>query len=90
MTELHANGRPISGRQQFERDIVALRPKLLGFAWSLARNTEQAEDLVQDTYIKALSSWESFSAVAEASADVWAGNQSICMADDYHAQQLLL
>ena len=34
-------------------DVVALIPALRAFAWSLARNGSDADDLVQDTLIKA-------------------------------------
>jgi RNA polymerase sigma-70 factor (ECF subfamily) len=60
MTEVHVNGRPVPGRQRFEHDAIALRPQLLRFAFILARNRSDAEDLVQDAYIKALKYWESF------------------------------
>lgn len=34
--------------------IVGLRPRLLGFAWSLTRDREAAEDLAQETIARAL------------------------------------
>lgn len=39
---------------QFRKDVVAHMPKLKLMALSLCRNIHQAEDLVQDTVIKAL------------------------------------
>ena len=36
--------------------IVSLRPRLVRFAWSLARNPEAAEDLAQETIARALNS----------------------------------
>ena len=38
----------------FAAQIVELRPRLLRFAWSLARDREVAEDLVQETIARAL------------------------------------
>jgi RNA polymerase sigma-70 factor (ECF subfamily) len=37
-------------------EIVRLRPRLLRFAWSLTRDREAAEDLVQETIARALAS----------------------------------
>ena len=36
--------------------IVALRPRLVGFAWSLTRDSDSAEDLAQETILRALAS----------------------------------
>jgi RNA polymerase sigma-70 factor, ECF subfamily len=41
-------------------DIIEQVPNLLGFARSLTRNADQAEDLVQDTVLKALSNLDKF------------------------------
>jgi RNA polymerase sigma-70 factor, ECF subfamily len=41
-------------------DVIAQVPNLLGFARSLTRNADQAEDLVQDTVLKALSNLDKF------------------------------
>lgn len=60
MTEVNLNGRSLSGRLYFEREVVALRPKLLRFARLLTQGRDEAEDLVQETYIKALSNWYQF------------------------------
>jgi RNA polymerase sigma-70 factor (ECF subfamily) len=60
MTEVHVNGPPVSGRLRFESEMIALRPRLMAFSRSLTRHRERAEDLLQDTHIKALSHWESY------------------------------
>jgi len=40
---------------QFNTFLINLRPDLYRFAYSLTKNTEDSNDLVQDTYIKAFS-----------------------------------
>ena len=40
----------------FAAAIVALRPRLLGFAWSLTHDRDSAEDLAQETIARALAS----------------------------------
>ena len=42
-----------AGRSAWRDDVVALIPALRAFAWSLSRNGSDADDLVQDTLIKA-------------------------------------
>ena len=37
-----------------EKDLLACVPHLRAFAWFLARNRERADDLVQDTIVRAL------------------------------------
>ncbi len=44
----------------WRNDVVALIPALRAFAWSLSRNGSDADDLVQDTLIKAWSNREKF------------------------------
>ncbi len=44
----------------FERELITLRPHLLAFARSLARDFDTAEDLVQDTLVKAIQHKASF------------------------------
>lgn len=39
---------------QFEHELVALQPNLLNFAYTLTLNRDDAEDLYQDTALKAL------------------------------------
>src|SRR6266513_6479242 len=40
-------------RERFERDVVPLLPSLYGAALRLTRNPADAEDLVQETYLRA-------------------------------------
>jgi RNA polymerase sigma-70 factor (ECF subfamily) len=40
-------------RDRFERDVVPLLPNLYGAALRMTRNPADAEDLVQDTYLRA-------------------------------------
>jgi len=44
----------------FQRDIAALLPNLRAFARSLSRSPEEADDLVQETLVKAWKSWQHF------------------------------
>jgi RNA polymerase sigma-70 factor (ECF subfamily) len=43
-----------------EKDLLACVPHLRAFAWFLARNRERADDLVQDTIVRALSAAQQF------------------------------
>jgi len=45
-----------------EKDLLACVPHLRAFAWFLARNRERADDLVQDTIIRALGAAAQFQA----------------------------
>lgn len=45
---------------QFSRDLVSMEPALFRFAYSLTMNQEDAQDLIQETYLKALSFQHSF------------------------------
>lgn len=47
-------------RDAVTTDVVALIPALRAFAWSLCRETTEADDLVQETLLKALSNIEKF------------------------------
>ena len=49
-TECH---RPREARDPWRDDVLALIPSLRAFAWSLCRQRAEADDLVQDTLIKA-------------------------------------
>ncbi len=46
---------------EFNNTLLGMKPNLLKFALNLTRDREQAPDLVQDTYLKALSSRNQFS-----------------------------
>lgn len=48
------------GGDNWQGDVVALIPALRAFAWSLSRNGSDADDLVQDTLIKAWTHREKF------------------------------
>ena len=43
----------MSSEGQWREDVVAMIPALRAFAWSLCHNGSDADDLVQDTLIKA-------------------------------------
>ncbi len=60
MNSLSTSDRPIVGRCKFERELLGLQSQLLGFALKLTGHRERAEDLVHDTYAKALKAWESY------------------------------
>ena len=45
-----------------EKDLLACIPHLRAFAWFLARNRERADDLVQDTIVRALGAAHRFQA----------------------------
>ena len=66
MTE-NANARVEAGietakarSERFERDSMPLMDKLYGAALRMTRNPADAEDLVQETYIKAFAAFDSF------------------------------
>ena len=60
MTHLNGNSRSHPERRDFEKGILALQPQLRGFARSLTRDPNTADDLVQDALIKALRGWQSY------------------------------
>lgn len=49
-----------SSRDEVRTDVVALIPALRAFAWSLCRDTTDADDLVQETLLKALANLDKF------------------------------
>jgi RNA polymerase sigma-70 factor (ECF subfamily) len=48
-------------RERFERDVLPLLPSLYGAALRMTRNPADAEDLVQDTYLRAFRGFSGFS-----------------------------
>lgn len=46
--------------RRFEDDALALMPSLYGAALRMARNPADAEDLVQEAYLRAFRSWHQF------------------------------
>ena len=44
----------------FERDVVSMRPQLYRHAYRLSQNAEDAEDLVQETMMKAYAAFHTF------------------------------
>jgi RNA polymerase sigma-70 factor (ECF subfamily) len=47
-------------RERFERDVLPLLPSLYGAAMRMTRNPTDAEDLVQDTYLRAYRGFSGF------------------------------
>ncbi len=47
-------------RERFERDVLPLLPNLYGAAMRMTRNPTDAEDLVQDTYLRAFRGFGGF------------------------------
>jgi RNA polymerase sigma-70 factor (ECF subfamily) len=47
-------------RERFERDVLPLLPSLYGAALRMTRNAPDAEDLVQETYLRAFRGFWSF------------------------------
>ena len=47
-------------RKRFERDVLPLLPSLYGAALRLTRNPADAEDLVQETYLRAYRGFAGF------------------------------
>lgn len=48
--------------EEFRRELSLLQPNLISWALNRVRSFEDAEDLVQDTLVRALQSWETFDA----------------------------
>lgn len=68
MTAGRNTDRSLSG-DAFEQETLRFLPDVLRFATSLARNTPDAEDLVQETYLRAYRSRDTFK--PEAGARQW-------------------
>lgn len=47
---------------EFNKELINLHSSLKFFANTLASNSEDADDLIQDTYLKALTNWNKFAA----------------------------
>jgi RNA polymerase sigma-70 factor (ECF subfamily) len=47
-------------RERFERDVIPLLPSLYGAAMRLTRNPSDAEDLIQETYLRAFRGFSGF------------------------------
>jgi RNA polymerase sigma-70 factor, ECF subfamily len=52
----------VADKADFERDAMEFAPQLFSAALRMARNPADAEDLVQETYLKAYRAYESFEA----------------------------
>lgn len=50
----------LCGRESFDRDAVARRAELYQYALRLTRSPADADDLVQETLLRALRSWRTF------------------------------
>jgi RNA polymerase sigma-70 factor (ECF subfamily) len=58
-------------RAKFERDVVSMRDPLYRHAYRLSRNHEDAEDLVQETMMKAYAAFHTFQASTNLNAWVF-------------------
>lgn len=47
-------------REEFDRDVLARMEDVYRFAMSLTRDPSRAEDLLQETYLRAFRSWHTF------------------------------
>jgi len=51
---------PLQAKRRFERDVLPLSNALFGAAMRLTKDREEAEDLVQDTLVRAYRFWSTF------------------------------
>jgi len=58
--ETSASTDDVALRERFERDVVPLLPSLYGAALRLTRDPTDAEDLVQETYLRAFRGFSGF------------------------------
>jgi RNA polymerase sigma-70 factor (ECF subfamily) len=49
-----------AAREDFDREVLRWMDDVYRFAMSLTRDATQAEDLVQETYLRAFRSWQTF------------------------------
>ncbi|WP_414636338.1 sigma-70 family RNA polymerase sigma factor [Actinophytocola sp.] len=64
-TDIQANAKPespVERAERFERDAMPMLDQLYSAALRMTRNPADAEDLVQETYLKAYAAFESFRA----------------------------
>ncbi len=75
-----------AARQQFEQTALPLLDNMYGFALRLTRDPAQAEDLVQDTMVRAYRHWHTFNADSNVKAWLFriARNSFI---DGYHKRR---
>jgi RNA polymerase sigma-70 factor, ECF subfamily len=59
---------PTGKAAQFEHEVVPLRESLYRHAWHMCQNHDDAEDLVQETMVKAYSNFHSFASDSNLSA----------------------
>jgi RNA polymerase sigma-70 factor, ECF subfamily len=57
---VESTGHRPAAAESFERSTVPFLPDVLRFARSLTRDATHADDLVQETYLRALRGWHSF------------------------------
>src|SRR5256885_1622164 len=60
LTSKQDNSASVWGRRAFEKQLLNIIPDLRAFARFLAGNPAEADDLVQDTIVRALKSYEHF------------------------------
>ncbi|MGQ0650499.1 MAG: sigma-70 family RNA polymerase sigma factor [Gemmatimonadaceae bacterium] len=56
----HQSASPQPAREGFDREVLAWMDDVYRFAMSLTRDASKAEDLVQETYLRAFRSWQTF------------------------------